>query len=303
MAKLWDESMKTLVRANPQAFVRWLIPNAKFIREHREKLKVWDQEVDILIEVLVNGEIMLLHVEFQTYNDTTMPERLLRYNVAARYEHELPVLSFVIYLLKDGNIVPSPLIWIVPTGQEVLHFHFHTIEIGDLSPEDIRSTGEVNLLPLLPLTRGGATRNIVSSMLRELDIPEHKELALLGFKLASLVFKRKSQNDLEWLIRSFKEMHDILHDTPIYQLILEEGREKGLEQGLAKAREEERLNLRLILVNIAQTRFPDLVDMVKARTNSIEDINALRQLVINFGTAENSEKIQQYLTNGDKLIN
>lgn len=88
-------------------------------------------------------------------------------------------------------------------------------------------------------------------------------------------------------------MHDILHDTPIYQLILEEGREKGLGQ----ARDEERLNMRLILVNIAQARFPDLVAMLKARTDSIEDIDALRQLVINFGTAQDREKIQQYLTN------
>ena len=36
-------------------------------------------------------------------------------------------------------------------------------------------------------------------MLRELDIPEHKELALLGFKLASLVFK---------LIINFGAAHD-----------------------------------------------------------------------------------------------
>ena len=102
-------------------------------------------------------------------------------------------------------------------------------------------------------------------------------------------------------------MHDILHDTPIYQLILEEGREKGLEEGrekgLEQAREEERLNLRLILVNIAQARFPDLVGMVKTRTDSIEDINTLRQLVINFGTAQDREKIQQYLTNDNKPIN
>jgi hypothetical protein len=96
-------------------------------------------------------------------------------------------------------------------------------------------------------------------------------------------------------------MHDILHDTPIYQLILEEGREKGLEQGLAKGRDEERLNLRLILVNITQARFPDMVDVVKARTDSIEDIDALRQLVIKFGTVQDREKIHQYLTSDDKL--
>jgi len=109
---------------------------------------------------------------------------------------------------------------------------------------------------------------------------------------------QKSQDNLAWLIRSFKKMHDILHDTPIYQLILEEGREKGLEEGRAKlenAQKEERLNLRLILVNIVQARFPDLVDRVKAHTDAIEDITVLRQLAIKLGTAQERETILQSL--------
>jgi hypothetical protein len=203
---------------------------------------------------------------------------------------------------------------------------------AELSPEDIRDTGEINLLPLIPLTKGGATPESVSRMLNELDTPEHKDLALVGFKLASLVFNQKSQDHLAWLVRSFKEMHDILHDTPIYQLILEEGREKGLEEGrqkglqegrqkglkegrgkglkeglgkglkeglgkgLAKAQEEERLNLRMILINIVQARFPDLVEMVKFHTETIEDIATLRQLVIQLGTAQERENVQQCLT-------
>lgn len=68
MAKPWDESMKALVRANPQAFVRWLIPVAKFMKEHREKLQGWDQEVDILLEVLIGGEFMLLHYKDEMKN-------------------------------------------------------------------------------------------------------------------------------------------------------------------------------------------------------------------------------------------
>ncbi len=125
-------------------------------------------------------------------------------------------------------------------------------------------------------------------MLIELDTSEHKELALLGYKLASLVFKRVNQDDLDWLIRSFKEMHDILRDTPIYQLILEEGFEEGLEKG----RKEE---LRLMLANIVQERFPELANLAKERAATIEDINVLRQIVMKLGIMQDEDKIRQYL--------
>ncbi len=36
-----------------------------------------------------------------------------------------------------------------------------------------------------------------------------------------------SSKDLEWLIRRFREMHEIIRDTPIYQEILREGWEEG----------------------------------------------------------------------------
>jgi hypothetical protein len=61
--------------------------------------------VDALLEVSIDGQRMLLHIEFQTYNDDMMDEWLMRYNVLARMKYGLPVLSCVIYLLKDGGIV------------------------------------------------------------------------------------------------------------------------------------------------------------------------------------------------------
>jgi hypothetical protein len=59
----------------------------------------------------VGGEDMLVHLEFQIYGDPGMAERLLRYNILARSEHKLPVLSCVIYLLDDGEVLSPPLIW------------------------------------------------------------------------------------------------------------------------------------------------------------------------------------------------
>ena len=68
----------------------------------------------------MKGRQMLLHLEFQTHNDPEMAERLLRYNVLARSEHRLPVLSCVIYLLASGEAATSPLSRRLPTEQEVV---------------------------------------------------------------------------------------------------------------------------------------------------------------------------------------
>jgi hypothetical protein len=56
-----------------------------------------------------------------------MPQRLLRYNVLARMEHELPAHSYVIYLLDDGEIRQSPLKWATPIKSDVVQFQFENI--------------------------------------------------------------------------------------------------------------------------------------------------------------------------------
>lgn len=94
--KPWDDSLRKLVRANPQAFLTWILGDAEFLGELPEKLKTWNLEVDALLRTSVRGRQMLLHIEFQTYNDVEMAERLLRYNVLTRSEYKLPVVSCVI---------------------------------------------------------------------------------------------------------------------------------------------------------------------------------------------------------------
>jgi hypothetical protein len=110
--------------------------------------------------------------------DPTMAERMLRYNVLARSEYGLPVLSCVIYLLRDGSVPVSPLSWMVSTGHKVLDFYFESIELGEFSPEELLQKGEPGLLPFLPLTRGGASREVTAfySRSRASPLAAHPEL-------------------------------------------------------------------------------------------------------------------------------
>jgi predicted transposase YdaD len=292
MAKPWDDSLKKLVQADPQAFVSWFVPDASFTGARPHELKHWTLEVDALLGVQVNGQDMLVHLEFQTYNDPTMAERLLRYNVLARSEHRLPVLSCVIYLLGSGEASPSPLSWMLPTDQEVLRFHYQSVELKALLPEEVMRTGLTGLLPLLPLTKNGARREIVESMFGRLLAAKKIELVPIGYTLASLAFSRENPGDQDWLFRRFHEMHDILRETPIYQEILKEGREEGLEQGLQRGQLEA---LRQAVVEVVVERFPRLVRLTKKQVVLIEDSEVLRHLLVKVSVAQSAEEAREHL--------
>ena len=292
MAKPWDDSLKKLVQADPQAFVSWFVPDASFTGARPHELKHWTLEVDALLGVRVSGQDMLLHLEFQTHNDPAMAERLLRYNVLARSEHRLPVLSCVIYLLGSGEASTSPLSWMLPTEQEVLRFHYQSIELKALLPEEVVRTGLTGLLPLLPLTKNGARREIVETMFSRLLAAKKIELVPIGYTLASLAFSRENPVDQDWLFRRFHEMHDILRETPIYQEILKEGRQEGLEQGLQRRQLEA---LRQAIVEVVVERFPKLVRLTKKQVVLIEDPELLRHVLVKVSVAQSAEEARGHL--------
>lgn len=254
---------------------------------------------------------MLLHIEFQTYNDLEMAERLLRYNVLARSEYKLPVLSCVIYLLRDGKVPPSQLIWDSPIGRDVIHFFFESIELGELAPDELLAMEQPGLLPLLPLTKGGTKKEVTEQMFARLQDSGQTDLLAIGSTLASLVFSRENSPDLGWLYRRLRAMHDILRESPYYQEILQEGREeglvKGLEEGLQKGRkagleegiQEGKLKgQQEMLLAIVQARFPIMSRLAKKLIAAIDDPASLQGVTIKISMAQTDTEVQQYLLEG-----
>src|SRR5258708_7874289 len=189
----WEESMRKLVHANPQAFIDLMLQGSqqrvRFTgHQQPEKLKNWQLEVDKLLGIEVDGQEALIHFEIETYYNSDMPERLLRYNVLARSELNRPILSCVAHLLNDGKMKPPPLHWTEPIEGDVLKFNYRVIEVADFLAEDILRRGEVALLALLPLTKGGATRENVQLMLGELNTKENEDHALPGFTIPLPLF-------------------------------------------------------------------------------------------------------------------
>jgi len=86
-------------------------------------LKSRDIFVDALCKsISSDGKLFLIHVEFQKNIRSSIPERLLEYNVLAHRQHKLPVFSCIVYLVDDGNIEESPIVWNLPDGSEVVRY-------------------------------------------------------------------------------------------------------------------------------------------------------------------------------------
>ncbi len=180
---------------------------------------------------------------------------------------------------------------------------FESIELGEWPPEVLLQRGEPGLLPLLPLTRGGASREAATKMFVDLEAAGRTELIGIGATLASLVFSRENIADLPWLHRRLCEMHNILRESPFYQEILQEGREEGLEKGLQEGLEkglQEGLEkglqvLRETLLKVVQARFPKMVRLAKGQAAIIDDPAALESLIVKVSIAQDAKEARRAL--------
>jgi hypothetical protein len=293
MAGIWDSNLKRLVGANPQHFVTWLLAGAQVIRELSGHLNR-AIDIDILYEVMLDGERLAFHLELQRHRDVDMKKRVLEYNVFAHCKFDCPVISFVLYLKKDGNIVESPLVLTLPDGREILRFNFITVKLWEIATDELRQTGLVGLLPLLPLTREGTTQEVVEEVVtRLLDLEgrfKQANLLSITFTLASLALD--TQEDKDWLIRRFRMYQDILRDTEIYQIIMQEG--------VQQQQQKELQDLRQILLGFLQERFSGLVSFATTQISNITDIEILKQLTLKVSLSQTENEARQYLVEAGK---
>ncbi len=317
MAKPWDDTIKRLIALNPAAFLHLFLPDAQFIEALPTKLQQEESEMDSLFLTEVKRDFMLVNFEVQARYDSEMPERLLRYNIITSMQRKLPVTSSVLHLLDDTPISPSPATWEVAGKEETHSFPYHVIELSQYTPEEIIKLSEVALLPLLPFTKGGRSREEIIRMFRliEQDTTVSEEtkqaLASIGFTFASLIFERKHSSELAWLIERFHRMYETI-DTPIFREIRRMAHEEGIEEGIGKGIglgiekgiglgvEKGRLETaRSWLVHLVEVRFKQITPVVQQRVERVTDPEVLEDLMVRISAAQNIEEAEQAISQWD----
>ena len=290
----WDTSTKRLVGENPEDFIRWLVPEAQFEGKAKARpLNLNDREIeaDTLYEIVLYGIPCLVHIEFQSYYDESMDRRMWEYNALATFSYNRPTCSFVIYLKKCE--VPEPFFtWEFPTREVIHHFHFHVIKLWEISPELLKQTSLVGILPLMVLARDGKRPAVVEEVIRSIESlggEAKKELLSLTYVFASLVFEKEV--DRQWLKRRFEMLRDVLRDSWAYQEIMQEGRQEGREE----ERQQRLQDQRQMLVALVEVHFPSITQLARERADAMKDPEMLQRVILKVVAAQKEEEVIKVL--------
>ncbi len=313
----WDLWLKILLWESPQDFVSWLLPGARYIRRREGQFQTRNQHdgafstreirADGMLEVEYMGQLLLIHVEFQSTKDEDIGERLLGYSYEARRLHKLPVYSYVIYL-RHVFEPPQPLHeWYVVGIGVLMGFKYKSIELAEMPLEELEQQQFVGLAPLLLLTKDGATLEVLERAITQLEAGHKPEALGMLQWIAGMVFT--SAEDLKRIQRRFANMNEYLWENSWtyrewakeqQQQGIEQGRKQGREQGIEQGIEQGRVQgieagLRQSIEAVVQTRFPSLVDLAVERMEHIQDQAGLQKLLVAMSAASTERKAQRYL--------
>jgi hypothetical protein len=252
-----------------------------------------------VLEVERYNEIFLYNPEFQSSQDKKMAERLLLYHILVwdefqrkeEYkEKDFAVRSCVLALFERAKISPSPLLWTQPgepPGQKVerVRFSYEVVELWKIRCEELLDLGHLVLYPLLPLTEGGASREIIVTMFDCLQGEQNRDFAAIGLAFATARLQMLKRNsDLKWLKERFFYMEDIIRESPFYQWILEKGRKQDLDQ------------MRQTIMDFVKEDFPELVQLAEEVVATIDNLSQLGRLSIKLGGAQDVEQARKILS-------
>ena len=161
----YDTISKDLIQTYPKDFIR-----LTFGQDDVEVLDILDTEpacasphadrqntvktrhTDSLIRVHIAGKEALVHTEFQTTDDPSMPLRMAGYMIRAIEQHNLPIYASVIYLRRSaGRRDPGHFVQEI-SGHPVV-IEYTVIRLSEIEGQDILDGGPSGLFPFVPLMK------------------------------------------------------------------------------------------------------------------------------------------------------
>jgi hypothetical protein len=223
----------------------------------------------------IGGRLVhLIHVEMQSRRDARLPRRLWRYNALLDLKFDLRVRSIALLLRPEAD--SKDLIGVLdlrlPDDDRVVTFHYKVIRAWE-QPVEPLLVGPLATLPMAPLADvplGEVPRvleRIDSRLAAEAPPPEAGIMMLSALTLAGM---RLDPDLVKAFGRRLRTMN-ILKDSSLYQVLLEEGKELGERQGELKG-------IRKILYRQGRIRFGRLPKAARAAIEAIDDPRRLEDL-------------------------
>lgn len=270
-----DQGIKRLIQTHPADVLALALPDAEHLGMLPTDVAAEPQlMLDTLQRIRYQGVECAANIEAEARPRPDMPRRCFEYGARASIIHSLPVITIVLWLEPGGAVPTSP--YELRVGDQLIAtWHFIGIEVYRLRAADILARGQVGLLPLIAFTEDGkslatveAAAHAVQERAIETDVPE------LEFLLALFSSRNLGIEPVRELIRRLFMNREILEESPLYHLLVQQATEQGIAQGMAQGEERGLREAALILL---RGRFGEPAADVVAAVNSAsrETLNAI----------------------------
>jgi predicted transposase/invertase (TIGR01784 family) len=268
---MFDNVCKFMAETRSSDFATWLLGEPISLTELKpSELSLEPIRADALI--LLQSERLVLHIEFQTVPDKTMPFRMADYRL--RVHRRFPdkeMRQVVIYL------VPSTSELVFQTSFEIsgMTHEFEVIRLWERSPAEFQQLP--GLLPFAALARTndqtGTLRQVAQQIESITDRRLQSNVAASSAILAGLVLE---QSVIQRIFRS-----DVMKESVIYQEIraeaLDEGRQEGRQEG-------QRNEARSLLLRLLSKKLGTLSDRYQTQITNLplEQMELLSEALLDF---------------------
>ncbi|MEL6853750.1 MAG: Rpn family recombination-promoting nuclease/putative transposase [Cyanobacteria bacterium J06607_13] len=248
---MYDNICKLLVEQFPTDFAAWLLgESVPLVELSPTELSLEPIRAD---SILLQSASTILHLEFQTRPDSSIPFRMLDYclRIYRRFPHR-PLRQIVIYLKPSQ----SPEVFRDTFELPNTRHRFEVIRLWEQSPSAFFSSP--GLLPLAVLTdapdRTTVLREVAGRIEQIENVDVQKNLTASTDILAGLLLEKA-------IVRQILRT-ELMQDSATYQAIIEEGRQKGRQEG----RQE---GAHFIVLQMLSLKLGDLPEELSARVKQL----------------------------------
>ena len=209
-----DNISKFLIEQYSADFAAWLLGESISLTTiNPTELNVEPIRADSVM--LLQSSTVILHTEFQTASDETMPFRMADYYLRLKRKFpEQTIQQVVIYLKKTNSNLVRQNRYVTPA----MTHQFRIIRLWEEPVEIFLSTP--GLLPYAVLSRALNKESVLAQVVRELEqVADSREQSNLVAATSILAGLELEEQTIRQLMRS-----PVMRESTMYQSILREGR-------------------------------------------------------------------------------
>lgn len=282
----YDIVTKDAIKTFPEDILQTVLTRSdfKFLELiESEFTTVEARRTDSLIKVLLDDEIVLVHIEFQVDDSSSvnMVRRNVGYLGRCYEQYGLPILSHVIYLRpKAGRQDPGGYRQNIPNHRFIVEYK--VIRLIELDGKSVFESNNIGLTPFAPLmqppTGMDRLRWVVhcNDQTKTLSLPVdiRNNLLVSQWVLSGLIHTNQTIGDLL--------SEEVMQESSVYQHLLQTTGEERYHQGLQQGTElGVRINALESLLQVLEYRFdPNGVKAIRPTLEKISDVSRLKQLHI-----------------------